>query len=62
MRPGRAAVGGGRSLRNWPKRAADAIKSYQPYWALAVHLLQRMEREDEAMRAFLTQKARGRTK
>jgi predicted RNA polymerase sigma factor len=39
-------------LRNWPKRAADAINSCQPYWALAAHLFQRMERRDEAAIAY----------
>jgi RNA polymerase sigma-70 factor (ECF subfamily) len=52
---------------------ADAVKSYQPYWALAAHLLERMERpeeagaaysraiglcEDPAMREFLAERAR----
>lgn len=51
----------------------DAIKTYQPYWALAAHLLARQQRfdeaeaaytraiglcEDPAMRAFLMTKAR----
>jgi predicted RNA polymerase sigma factor len=50
----------------------EAVKSYQPYWALAAHLLRRMQRleearaaydraiglcEDSAMRQFLTKKA-----
>jgi len=50
----------------------EAVKSYQPYWALAAHLLRRMQRleealaaynraiglcEDSAMREFLTEKA-----
>ncbi|MEO8804305.1 MAG: DUF6596 domain-containing protein, partial [Rudaea sp.] len=30
----------------------DAIRSYQPYWALAAHLLKRMHRLDEAAAAF----------
>jgi RNA polymerase sigma-70 factor (ECF subfamily) len=30
----------------------DAIKSYQPYWALAAHLLKRMQRFDEASAAY----------
>lgn len=30
----------------------DAITSYQPYWALAAHLLKRMHRLDEAAAAF----------
>ncbi len=53
---------------------AEAIKTYQPYWALAAHLLQRMARadeaasaysraiglcEDDAAREFLARKARG---
>lgn len=51
---------------------AEAVASYQPYWALAAHLLTRMQRqeeahaareraiglcEDEAMRAFLMRQA-----
>jgi predicted RNA polymerase sigma factor len=51
----------------------EAVKSYQPYWALAAHLLKRMQRseeasiaysraiglcEDPAMREFLMQQAR----
>jgi RNA polymerase sigma-70 factor (ECF subfamily) len=50
----------------------EAVKSYQPYWALAAHLLRRMQRleealaaynraiglcEDSVMREFLTEKA-----
>jgi predicted RNA polymerase sigma factor len=53
---------------------AEAIKTYQPYWALAAHLLSRMGRgdeaasaynraiglcEDAAAREFLARKARG---
>jgi RNA polymerase sigma-70 factor (ECF subfamily) len=30
----------------------DAIKSYQPYWALAAHLLKRMQQFDEASAAY----------
>ena len=30
----------------------EVIKSYQPYWALAAHLLQRMERSSEASAAY----------
>lgn len=30
---------------------ADAVSSYQPYWALAAHLLTQMQRGDEAMAA-----------
>jgi predicted RNA polymerase sigma factor len=52
---------------------AEAVKSYQPYWALAAHLLKRMQRleeseaaysraiglcEDPAMREFLAQQVR----
>jgi predicted RNA polymerase sigma factor len=52
---------------------AEAIKNYQPYWALAAHLLKRMQRfeeaitaysraiglcEDPAMREFLAQQSR----
>lgn len=52
----------------------EAVKTYQPYWALAAHLLQRMGRtgeaanaysraiglcEDAAMRAFLSRRAAG---
>ena len=52
---------------------AEAVASYQPYWALAAHLLRRMQRaeeavaaysraiglcEDPAMREFLAQQAR----
>lgn len=52
---------------------ADAVAAYQPYWALAAHLLKRLQRrnesaaaynraiglcEDPAMRDFLTQQAR----
>jgi RNA polymerase sigma-70 factor (ECF subfamily) len=51
---------------------ADAVMSYQPYWALAAHLLERLQRspeagaaysraiglcEDPAMRDFLAQRA-----
>jgi RNA polymerase sigma-70 factor (ECF subfamily) len=50
---------------------SDAVKSYQPYWALAAHLLNRMQRpevadaytraiglcDDPAMREFLMRKA-----
>ena len=51
---------------------ADAVESYQPYWALAAHLLTRLQRpeaaaaaysraiglcEDPAMREFLTRQA-----
>lgn len=31
---------------------AEAIKSYQPYWALAAHLLKRMQRSGEAASAY----------
>ncbi len=31
---------------------AEAIKSYQPYWALAAHLLKRMQRSVEAAAAY----------
>jgi predicted RNA polymerase sigma factor len=31
---------------------AEAVKAYQPYWALAAHLLQRLGRADEASNAF----------
>jgi len=33
------------------KLPAEAIKTYQPYWALAAHLLRRMARGDEAAAA-----------
>jgi len=50
---------------------SDAVTSYQPYWALAAHLLRRMQRpeaadaytraiglcDDPAMREFLQKKA-----
>lgn len=63
----RNAAGGWALLRAIP---SDAVASYQPYWALAAHLLERMGRcdeahaareraiglcEDPAMRAFLMQ-------
>ncbi|MGH9584560.1 MAG: RNA polymerase sigma factor [Bryobacteraceae bacterium] len=31
---------------------AGAVQSYQPYWALAAHLLRRMERSEEAAAAY----------
>jgi predicted RNA polymerase sigma factor len=31
---------------------AEVVKTYQPYWALASHLLQRMGRADEASSAY----------
>jgi len=31
---------------------SEAVKDYQPYWALAAHLLKRMERLDEAAAAY----------
>ena len=31
---------------------ADAVASYQPYWALAAHLLKRRGRSDEAAAAY----------
>jgi RNA polymerase sigma-70 factor (ECF subfamily) len=31
---------------------AEAIKSYQPYWALAAHLLNRLQRSEEAAAAY----------
>lgn len=64
----RDAAGGWALLRAIP---SDAVASYQPYWALAAHLLERMGRcdeadaareraiglcEDPAMRAFLLQR------
>jgi len=66
----RSAESGWRLLEGIP---VEAIKSYQPYWALAAHLLSRMHRtgeataayeraiglcEDPAMRDFLAEKAR----
>jgi len=51
---------------------AEAVASYQPYWALAAHLLRRLGKpadtayeraiglcEDPAMRAFLLRRAAG---
>ena len=32
--------------------SAEAVKSYQPYWALAAHLLKRMQRSEEAVAAY----------
>jgi predicted RNA polymerase sigma factor len=67
----RGAQAGFALLEALPK---EAVKTYQPYWALAAHLLQQMERndeaksafslaiglcEDEAMRRFLGRKAHG---
>lgn len=66
----RGAPAGWMSLEAIP---AEAVKSYQPYWALAAHLLKRMQRleeseaaysraiglcEDPAMREFLAQQVR----
>ena len=31
---------------------AEAVRSYQPYWALAAHLLKRLQRSDEAADAY----------
>jgi predicted RNA polymerase sigma factor len=31
---------------------AEAIKNYQPYWALTAHLLKRMQRFDEGKAAY----------
>jgi RNA polymerase sigma-70 factor (ECF subfamily) len=31
---------------------ADAVQNYQPYWALAAHLLKRMQRTEEAAAAY----------
>jgi RNA polymerase sigma-70 factor (ECF subfamily) len=31
---------------------ADAVKSYQPYWAVAAHLLKRMQRASDAQAAY----------
>jgi predicted RNA polymerase sigma factor len=65
----RGAAAGSALLEAIP---AEAIQSYQPYWALAAHLLQRLQRsgearaaysraiglcEDPALRAFLAQRA-----
>jgi RNA polymerase sigma-70 factor (ECF subfamily) len=30
----------------------DAVKSYQPYWAVAAHLLKRMQRASDAQAAY----------
>lgn len=66
----RGAAAGWALLETLP---AEAVKTYQPYWALAAHLLQRMGRvgeaanaysraiglcEDAAMRAFLSRRGR----
>ncbi|NOU72991.1 hypothetical protein GC098_16445 [Paenibacillus sp. LMG 31458] len=31
---------------------ADAVKSYQPYWALRAHLFKRMQRYEQARAAY----------
>ncbi|WP_246310012.1 hypothetical protein [Paenibacillus alginolyticus] len=36
-------------LRELP---AEAVKSYQPYWALSAHLFKRMQRFEEAHAAY----------
>jgi predicted RNA polymerase sigma factor len=68
----RGAAAGWALLSSIP---AEMVQNYQPYWALAAHLLKRMERpaeaaaayssaiglcEDQAMREFLTQQAQRR--
>jgi predicted RNA polymerase sigma factor len=45
----REAAAGWALLETLP---AEAVKTYQPYWALASHLLQRMGRADEASSAY----------
>ena len=45
----REAAAGWALLEELP---AEAVKGYQPYWALAAHLLQRLGRADEASNAF----------
>jgi RNA polymerase sigma-70 factor (ECF subfamily) len=45
---GQSAAAGWELLRTIP---AEAVEGYQPYWALAAHLLWRLDRRDEARAA-----------